>query len=90
MLKESDLSLANCRKNLVPISMFFEEFEELDMKERMRIIDLCNTCEIKTSCLSDAKSHNETYGLWGGKFFKKGRIVDPSTIRRPRYAKKAS
>jgi hypothetical protein len=90
MLNESDLSLANCRKNIVPTSMFFEDFEEIDYKQRIQVLSLCNSCEIKDNCLKDAMNHKETYGLWGGKFFKKGRIVDPITIRRPRSVKSAS
>ncbi len=90
MIKESELPMANCRKNIVPTSMFFEEFEEVDTRQRMKIISLCNSCEIKNSCLEDAMTHKETYGLWGGKFFKKGRIVEISTIRRPRLTKKVS
>ena len=84
MLKEADLSLANCRNNVMPTSMFFEDFEDLDMEEREKVISLCNSCPIQDSCLSDAMSYKETYGLWGGKFFKKGRIVDLANIRRSR------
>jgi hypothetical protein len=87
MLKESELSLANCRKNIVPTSMFFEDFEEIDVKQRMKVVKLCNDCKIKESCLKDAMEHKETYGLWGGKFFKKGNIIDPASIRRSRPAK---
>lgn len=87
MLKESELSLANCRKNIVPTSMFFEQFEEIDFRQRTKVIALCNECQIKESCLKDAMENKETYGLWGGKFFKKGNIIDPATIRRSRPVK---
>lgn len=87
MLKESDLALANCRGGEFPTSMFFEKFEEIDYPDRLRVVRVCKGCAIKTDCLKYALSNKETYGLWGGKFFKKGDIVDIKTIRRPRSKK---
>lgn len=87
MLKESDLTLANCRNNSIPTSMFFEDFENIEYSERIKVVKICKSCPIKKGCLEYAMSHKETYGLWGGKFFKKGDIVDIKTIRRPRNKK---
>ena len=72
-MKDKDLLLAKCRVNAVPTSMFFEDFETLSMKEKKNVLSMCKDCLVKDKCLDDAFSHKDTYGVWGGQFFKRGR-----------------
>ena len=72
-MKDKDLLLAKCRVQSVPTSMFFEDFENLSLKEKKKILTICSQCPVKDKCLEDALAHKNTYGVWGGKFFKKGR-----------------
>ena len=74
-MKTEDLKLAMCKINAVPTSMFFEEFEDLSTKEKKQVLALCNSCSVKQKCLDDALSNRDTYGVWGGQFFKKGRPI---------------
>lgn len=87
-MNNSDLKLANCRANSIPTYMFFEGFENISVKERREVIKVCASCPVKANCLEDARSHKETYGVWGGHFFKKGKIVDIRSIRKVRLDKK--
>ena len=79
-MKSEDLKFAKCRTSAVPTSMFFEEFEELSLKGKKEILSLCNKCSVKDKCLDDALSNKDTYGVWGGQFFKKGRPVRLSIV----------
>lgn len=81
-MNTEDLKLAKCKINAVPTSMFFEEFESLSIKNKRKIIAMCESCGVKSKCLSDATSKKDTYGVWGGVFFKKGRPVRVSTGRK--------
>jgi hypothetical protein len=74
-MNSEDLKLAKCKINAVPTAMFFEEFEKLSFKNKRKIISICESCGVKDKCLSDAMSKKDTYGVWGGVFFKKGRPV---------------
>ena len=86
-MNSSDLKLASCRVNSVPTYMFFEGFENISVKERLSVVKICQSCPVKEQCLNDARSHKETYGVWGGKFFKKGRVVDIRSVKKVRQEK---
>lgn len=85
-----DLKMANCRANSVPTHMFFEGFENISVKERHEVIKICASCPVKEKCLDDARKHKETYGVWGGHFFKKGKIVDIKSVRKVRPDKQSA
>jgi hypothetical protein len=88
-MKNEDLKLAMCRINDMPTSMFFEEFEELSLKEKKQVLALCNSCSVKQKCLDDALANRDTYGVWGGQFFKKGRPIRINIVGKSK-AEKAS
>ena len=79
-----DLNMASCRNAGVSTNLFFEGFEMLSNRERLEILAICDSCPVKSKCLEDALNHKETYGVWGGKFFRKGAPVPLSSVRRPR------
>ena len=74
-MNTEDLKFAKCKINAVPTAMFFEEFEKLSLKNKKKVLGICQTCEVKDKCLNDATSKKDTYGVWGGVFFKRGRPV---------------
>lgn len=83
-MNNSDLNMASCRNAGVSTDLFFEGFEVLTNRERLEVLAICDSCPVKSKCLQDALDHKETYGVWGGKFFRKGAAVSLSSIRRPR------
>lgn len=72
-MNNNDLKKALCKKRGMKTSLFFEDFEEMPIKQKKEIISVCNMCEIKDKCRKDGESHNDAYGVWGGVFFKRGR-----------------
>jgi len=86
-MKDKDLLLAKCRINAVPTSMFFEDFETLSLKDKKEVLSLCKDCVVKDKCLEDALSHKNTYGVWGGQFFKKGRPMRVSMTAKKKASK---
>lgn len=74
-MDSNDIKKALCRQQNVPTSLFFEEFELMDNKDKSKIISICRRCPVRRQCREDAESMAVTYGVWGGALFKSGKIV---------------
>jgi len=74
-VNNEDLKKALCKKMGLSTSLFFEEFEEMTPQERKQIVSICNKCDIKEQCRSAGEEQRDGYGVWGGVFYKKGKIV---------------
>jgi len=59
---------------------FFDYFEKSLKKQRLEILALCKTCPVKQECKNYAESFPNTYGLWGGAYYKNGMAKDPLKI----------
>jgi len=81
-LNISDLNKALCRKRGMNTSLFFEDFEQMTPKKKFEIISICERCEVKNECREAGAAQKDGYGLWGGVFFKKGRILKTNSSRR--------
>lgn len=46
-----------------------------------RAKDLCGPCPVRAACLAGALERREPWGVWGGRLFAKGRIIN---VKRPR------
>ncbi|MFM7063862.1 MAG: WhiB family transcriptional regulator [Actinomycetes bacterium] len=62
-------ALGACR-NLGPALFFSDELDDIIAAKR-----LCQTCPVRSDCLSEAVARGERYGIWGGQLFEEGRIV---------------
>lgn len=74
-MNTSDLNNALCRKLGMKTSLFFEDFEDMSADQRSKILAVCNACPVAAKCRDDGEAQKNGYGVWGGVFFKKGRIV---------------
>lgn len=74
-MNNNDVKKALCRRLGMKTSMFFEDFEEMTHDEREKVLAVCSNCEVAAKCREDGEAQKEGYGVWGGVFFKKGRIV---------------
>ena len=69
------INQALCKKEGIPTSLFFEDFEKMGPKEKKVIISVCRQCPVMRMCREDALQMDTAYGVWGGAFFKRGKIV---------------
>lgn len=74
-MNNDDLSKALCKKMGLETSLFFEDFEEMSVADKKKVIAICNKCDVKKECREAGASQRDGYGVWGGVFYKKGRIV---------------
>lgn len=61
---------------------FFENFEAKDAGGRMKALSVCASCKSRVDCQQYAESFSDTYGLWGGYFYRDGIRRDAMKIRR--------
>jgi len=59
---------------------FFDNFEEADEEQRREVLALCEGCAVRNECQEYAESFPNTYGLWGGFYYKNGKKKDPLKI----------
>lgn len=59
---------------------FFDNFEEADQEQRMEIVEMCKGCPVRVECEEYAETFPNTYGLWGGFYYKNGKKKDPLKI----------
>ena len=71
---------ASCRS--MATREFFDTFEELDNAGRMKVLSVCASCSVRAECQEYAESFSDTYGLWGGYYYKDGVRRDALKIRR--------
>ena len=62
---------AACAELGVPTDIFFSE----DLGDIARAKRICADCPSLTLCLEAAIDRNETWGVWGGQLFRKGKIL---------------
>ena len=62
---------AACAELGVPTGIFFSE----DLGDIARAKRICADCPSLTLCLEAAIDRNEPWGVWGGQFFRKGKIL---------------
>jgi hypothetical protein len=74
-MRKEEIDKALCKRMGLSTSLFFERFEDMSPKEKKEIVDVCKECPVMKSCRGEALEKETTYGLWGGAFFKRGRIV---------------
>lgn len=74
-MNNDDLSKALCKKLGLETSLFFEDFEEMMPSEKREVIAVCNRCVVSKQCREAGASQRDGYGVWGGVFYKKGKIV---------------
>lgn len=73
---------AECKKNDVPLYMFFDGFELKSRRDRAIFLsNNCDICEAKSACLEYAYKTEVHSGLHGGMYFVAGRDRNPMTIR---------
>lgn len=77
----NDLNKALCKRLGMKTSLFFEDFEEMDSEEREKIIAICGACPVVDKCRDDGEAQRNGYGVWGGVFFKKGKIVRLHSVK---------
>jgi len=74
-MNKNDLSKALCKEKGLDTSLFFEDFELMTAKEKRDIIAVCESCPVVKQCREYGMSQRDGYGVWGGVFFKRGKIV---------------
>ena len=74
-MNDDELKKALCKKMGLQTSLFFEDFEEMSVPEKKEIIAVCNKCDVNKQCREAGASQRDGYGVWGGVFYKKGKIV---------------
>jgi hypothetical protein len=79
---------ANCRS--VPTSVFFEDYENAPIAERVKILSICAECSVRKECENYADSNSETYGVWGGHFYKKGKKRDALKVSQIKTSAKSA
>jgi hypothetical protein len=62
---------------------FFENFEHASKADRTKVLSICASCLVRKECESYADSFKDTYGVWGGYFYKDGKKKDALKIIRP-------
>lgn len=82
------ISNANCRS--VPTSSFFDDFENADATERIKILSVCADCSVRKECQEYAESKPDTCGVWGGYFYKHGKRRDALRVSRPKFSMKTA
>lgn len=74
-MNNDELSKALCKKMGLHTSLFFEEFEEMSAADKKKVVAICGKCEVKAQCREAGAAQRDGYGVWGGVFYKKGRII---------------
>lgn len=70
---------SNCRGSRTAI--FFEEFEEASLSDKLNIMVVCVDCPVYDSCKEFAESFPNTEGFYAGKFYRMGVAKDPIRVR---------
>jgi hypothetical protein len=81
-------SEASCKDKRT--SDFFDNFEEADAKQRMKVLSTCANCKVRIECQNYADSFKDTYGLWGGIFYRYGKKHDGLKVKRSAGAKETA
>lgn len=64
------------------LELFFSKYDHAKVNEKLEILEICNSCGVKSECLSYAKSTRQ-WGVWGGEYFENGRPMPNPVGRRP-------
>lgn len=59
---------------------FFDSFELSNQEQREHVLQFCENCSVKQECQEYAESFPNTYGLWGGFYYKNGKKKNPLKI----------
>ena len=58
-------------------SLFFSE----DLSEIARAKAICGKCPVAEDCYLDARSRREPWGVWGGRLFVNGKVIEAKRKR---------